>query len=109
MNAEVAVLGIPFDNMASMRPGLPSGAASAPGRLHPIWVARGAGGSVWVLRHRRNATLLSGVRIVDAGDVDVRLDATVTRERTTSHARSIIDRSLFWPRSAETTQLVFHC
>jgi hypothetical protein len=33
-----------------------------------------------------NATLLSGVRIVDAGDVDVRLDAAVTRERTTSHA-----------------------
>ena len=38
-----------------------------------------------------NATLLSGVRIVDAGDVDVRLDAAVTRERTTSRARSIID------------------
>ena len=37
---------------------------------------------------------MSGIRMVDAGDVDVRLDPAVTRERTTAHARSIIDRGL---------------
>jgi agmatinase len=37
---------------------------------------------------------MSGVRIVDAGDVDVRIDTAVTHERITSHARSIVDRGL---------------
>jgi hypothetical protein len=68
---------------------LPSGAA---GRLHPVWLARGRCGILPDTSNiGHNATLLSGVRIVDAGDVDVRLDAAVTRERTTSRARSIID------------------
>jgi agmatinase len=31
------------------------------------------------------------MRIVDVGDVDVALDATVTRERITAHARSILE------------------
>ncbi len=94
MNADVAVLGIPFDNMASMRPGC----RQAPRALRDAstrfgWLGDDAGSSGY-FDIGQNATLLSGVRIVDAGDVDVRLDAAVTRERTTSHARSIIDRGL---------------
>ena len=94
MNADVAVLGIPFDTMASMRPGC----RQAPRALRDAstrfgWLGDDSVSSGY-FDIGQNATLLSGVRIVDAGDVDVRLDAAVTRERTTSHARSIIDRGL---------------
>ncbi len=78
MNADVAVLGIPFDNMASMRPGC----RQAPRALRDAstrfgWLGDAAGSSGY-FDIGQNATLLSGVRIVDAGDVDVRLDAAVS-------------------------------
>jgi agmatinase len=95
MNADVAVLGIPFDNMASMRPGCrqaPRAIRDASTRFG--WLGDDTGSSGY-FDIGQNATLLSGVRIVDAGDVDVRLDAAVTREKITSHVRSIIDRGLF--------------
>jgi arginase family enzyme len=43
---------------------------------------------------KQNAMFSSAIRIVDAGDVDVSLDAAVTRERITTHARSIIDQGV---------------
>src|SRR6185437_2635877 len=92
IDADVAVLGIPFDNMASMRPGC----RQAPRALRDAstrfgWLGEPAGSSGY-FDIGQNAMFLSGIRIVDAGDVDVTLDATVTRERITAHARSIIDR-----------------
>jgi arginase family enzyme len=42
----------------------------------------------------RNAFLLSRVRMVDVGDVDVTLDTAVTCERIAAHARSLIDCDL---------------
>lgn len=94
MNADVAILGVPFDNMASMRPGC----RQAPRALRDAstrfgWLGE-PGGSSGYFDIGQNAVFLSGVRMVDAGDVDVRLDAAVTRQRTTAHARSIIDRGL---------------
>ena len=90
IHADVAVLGIPFDNMASMRPGC----RQAPRALRDAstrfgWLGEAAGSSGY-FDIEQNVMFLSGIRIVDAGDVDVRLDAAVTRERITAHARSII-------------------
>jgi agmatinase len=42
----------------------------------------------------KGQTFLSDIHILDAGDVDVRLEAAETRERITAHARSIIARRL---------------
>ena len=94
MQADVAILGVPFDNMASMRPGC----RQAPRALRDAstrfgWLGDPAGSSGF-FDIGKQATFLSGIRMVDAGDVDVRLDPAVTRERTTAHARSIVDRGL---------------
>jgi len=94
MQADVAILGVPFDNMASMRPGC----RQAPRALRDAstrfgWLGDPAGSSGF-FDIGKQATFLSGIRMVDAGDVDVRLDPAATRERTTAHARSIIDRGL---------------
>lgn len=94
MNADVAVLGIPFDNTASMRPGCrqaPRALRDASARFS--WLGEPAGGSGY-FDIGRNVTLMSGVRMVDAGDVDVGIDATVTRERITAHVGSILERGL---------------
>lgn len=94
MDADVAILGVPFDNMASMRPGC----RQAPRALRDAstrfgWLGEPTTSSGY-FDIGQNVTYMSGIRMVDAGDVDVRLDAAVTRERTTAHARSIIDRGL---------------
>ena len=94
MQADVAILGAPFDNMASMRPGC----RQAPRALRDAstrfgWLGEPAG-SAGFFDIGEGTTHLAGVRLVDAGDVDVRLDPAVTRERITTHARSIIDRGL---------------
>ncbi len=94
IDADVAVLGIPFDNMASMRPGCrqaPRALRDASARFGWLGNPSGASGYFDI---GQNAMLLSGVRLVDAGDVDVGLDAAVMRESTTSHARSLLDRGL---------------
>lgn len=94
MDADVAVLGIPFDNTASMRPGCrqaPRALRDASARF--AWLGEPAGGRGY-FDIGRDVTLMSGVRLVDAGDVDVGIDATVTRERITTHVRSILDRGL---------------
>lgn len=94
IEADVAVLGVPFDNTASMRPGCrqaPRALRDASGRFG--WLGDPAG-SAGFFDMGQNAMLLSGVRIVDAGDVDVGIDAAVTRERTTAHARSLLDRGV---------------
>jgi len=94
MDADVAILGIPFDNTTSMRPGCrqaPRALRDASARFGWLGNPSGAAGYFDI---GQNAMLLSGVRIVDAGDVDVGLEAAVTRERTTSYARSILDRGL---------------
>ena len=94
MNADVAVLGIPFDNTASMRPGCrqaPRALRDASARFG--WLGDPAGSSGY-FDIGQDLMLMSGARIVDAGDVDVRIDTAVTHERITSHARSIVDRGL---------------
>lgn len=55
------------------------------------WLGEPAGSSGY-FDIGQNATYLSGIRMVDAGDVDVMLDPALTRERITAHARSIVDR-----------------
>lgn len=94
MNADVAILGIPFDNTASMRPGCrqaPRALRDASARF--AWLGEPAGGRGY-FDIGRDVTLMSGVRMVDAGDVDVGIDTAVTRERITTHVRSILDRGL---------------
>ncbi|MFZ0664076.1 MAG: arginase family protein [Acidobacteriaceae bacterium] len=94
INADVAILGIPFDNTASMRPGsrqAPRALRDASARFG--WLGEPAGASGY-FDIGQDATLFSGVRMVDAGDVDVGIDATVTRERITTHARSLIERAV---------------
>lgn len=94
MEADVAILGIPFDNTASMRPGCrqaPRALRDASARFG--WLGEPAG-SRGFFDIGENTTHLAGVRLVDAGDVDVTIDVDRTKERTTSHARSILDRGL---------------
>lgn len=94
IDADVAILGVPFDNTASMRPGCrqaPRALRDASARFG--WLGNPAGASGY-FDIGRNRTLLSGVRMVDAGDVDVGIDAAVTRTRVLSHARSLLDRGL---------------
>lgn len=94
MDAEVAVLGIPFDNTTAMRPGCrqaPRALRDASGRFGWLGEPTGSAGYFDI---NRDATWLSGIRFVDAGDVDVTIDPDTTRARITKHARSIIDRGL---------------
>jgi agmatinase len=88
---DVAILGVPFDNMASMRPGC----RQAPRALRDAstrfgWLGEPAGSSGF-FDIGANTRHLSGIRLADAGDVDVHLDAEITRERTTARARSIVE------------------
>jgi agmatinase len=92
IDADVAVLGVPFDNTASMRPGCrqaPRALRDASARF--AWLGEPAGGRGY-FDIGRDVTLMSGVRMVDAGDVDVGIDPAVTRDRITPHVRSILDR-----------------
>jgi arginase family enzyme len=41
-----------------------------------------------------NQKFMAGVRMIDVGDVDVHLDPDRTRERITTHARSLVDRGM---------------
>jgi agmatinase len=94
MEADVAILGVPFDNMASMRPGCrqaPRALRDASTRFGWLGEAAGASGYFDI---GQDTTFFRGVRMVDAGDVDVRLDAAATRERITAHARAILDRGI---------------
>jgi agmatinase len=94
MDGDVAILGVPFDNMASMRPGCrqaPRALRDASTRFGWLGAPTGSPGFFDIGKGR---TFLSGIRILDAGDVDVCLEAAETRERITAHARSIIDRGL---------------
>jgi agmatinase len=94
MDADVAILGVPFDNMASMRPGCrqaPRALRDASARFG--WLGEPTGSSGY-FDIGQNSKSLAGIRFVDAGDVDVSLDEAVTRERTTAHAHSILDRGL---------------
>ncbi|MEX0801291.1 MAG: agmatinase [Dehalococcoidia bacterium] len=71
VRADVAVLGIPFDAGTNDRPGArfgPLGVREASMRLAPV---NGDDGAGW-LDAESGQTLLRGVSIVDAGDVDIR-------------------------------------
>lgn len=94
MNADVAILGVPFDNTVSMRPGCrqaPRALRDASARF--AWLGQPAGSSGY-FDIGRNVTVMPGVRMIDAGDVDVGIDASATRKRISSHARSILDHGL---------------
>ena len=71
LEAEVAVLGIPYDGATAMRPGsrqAPRAIRDASTRFGFLGRPEGPGGFFDINRDRR---LLSGVRIADCGDVDV--------------------------------------
>ena len=80
LSADVAVLGVPYDGMASMRPGCrqaPRAIRDASARFG--WLGK-PDGSAGFFDLGTNSTWMKGVRIADAGDVDVSLDAERTRE-----------------------------
>jgi agmatinase len=92
LDSDVAILGVPFDGMASMRPGCrqaPRALRDASARFGWLGEAAGPRGFFDVATHQ---TFLAGRTILDAGDVDVSLDEGITRARTTEHARNIIKR-----------------
>jgi agmatinase len=94
MDADVAILGVPFDNMTSMRPGCrqaPRALRDASTRFGWLGIPAGSPGFFDI---GNNTTYLTGIRMVDAGDIDVRLDAAEARSRITAHAREISDRGL---------------
>jgi agmatinase len=73
---------------------MPAGTASAARDLHSLRLAWSSYRFIGILDIGKEQTFLSGIRILDAGDVDVLLEPAETRERTTAHAGSIIDRGL---------------
>jgi agmatinase len=91
IRADIAVLGVPFDGMASMRPGCrqaPRALRDASARFG--WLGEPSG-SKGFFDISSGKTFLADKTMVDAGDVDVSLDEKVTRERTENHARRILD------------------
>ena len=91
IEADIAILGVPFDGMASMRPGCrqaPRALRDASARFG--WLGEPAG-TKGFFDISTQQTFLAGKRIVDAGDVDVSLDEAVTRSRITEHARKIVE------------------
>jgi agmatinase len=94
VDANVAVLGVPFDGMVSMRPGCrqaPRALRDASARFGWLGEPAGSNGFYDI---GSNTTHLAGVRFIDAGDVDVRLDADEARDRIAAHARSLLDRNV---------------
>lgn len=91
MEADIAILGVPFDSMASMRPGCrqaPRALRDASARFGWLGDPEGSKGFFDIDSDR---TYLAGAKIVDAGDVDVSLDEAATRARVTEHARQIVE------------------
>ncbi len=92
IDADIAFLGVPFDGMASMRPGCrqgPRALRDASTRFGWLGESTGTKGFFDI---ETGQTFLAGKRIVDAGDVDVSLDESVTRARITQHASKIVER-----------------
>jgi agmatinase len=86
LDADMAVLGVPFDGMASMRPGCrqaPRALRDASARFG--WLGRPEGSSGF-FDIGSNRTWMKGVRLADVGDVDVSLDA----ERTRSSIKALV-------------------
>jgi agmatinase len=93
-DADVAILGVPFDNMVSMRPGCrqaPRAIRDASTRFGWLGEPTGSSGFFDI---GTDTNHLAGVRIVDAGDVDVHLESEISRERTTARALSIIEHGV---------------
>ena len=67
-DGDVAVVGVPWDEGTTARPGARYGAAGAARRLDELGLPRRRGG---VLRRRDRRAILGGVRFVDAGDIDL--------------------------------------
>lgn len=92
LDADIAILGVPYDGMASMRPGCrqaPRALRDASARFG--WLGEPKGSRGFFDAHSGN-TSLAGKRIADCGDVDVSLDEAITRTRIADHARKILDR-----------------
>ena len=92
IDADIAILGVPFDGMASMRPGCrqaPRALRDASTRFGWLGESTGTKGFFDI---EAGHTFLAGDRSVDAGDVDVSLDEGVTRARITQHASKIVER-----------------
>jgi agmatinase len=83
--------GVPFDGMASMRPGCrqaPRALRDASTRFGWLGESTGTKGFFDI---DAGQTFLAGKRVVDAGDVDVSLDEGVTRACITQHASKIVE------------------
>jgi len=92
IDSDIVILGVPFDGMASMRPGCrqaPRALRDASARFGWLGEAEGSRGFFDVASQR---IFLAGRRILDAGDVDVSLDEGVTRSRIAEHARKLVNR-----------------
>ena len=91
VDADIAILGVPFDGMASMRPGCrqaPRALRDASARFGWLGEPTNSKGYFDIATGR---TFLAGKRIVDAGHVDVSLDEGITRARTTELARKFLE------------------
>jgi agmatinase len=91
IHADIAILGVPFDGMASMRPGCrqaPRALRDASARFG--WLGEPAG-SQGFFDIESERTFLAGKTLIDSGDVDVSLDEHVTRDRVTAAARRIVE------------------
>lgn len=90
LEADVAILGVPFDSMASMRPGCrqaPRAVRDASTRFGWLGQPEGSKGFFDV---GSNRTWMKGVRLADVGDVDVSLDAEQSRASITKAVREIL-------------------
>lgn len=91
MDANVEILGVPSDTW-SMQPGC----RQAPRALRDASTRFGWPGSpidsLGFFDIRNNTTFLSGIRMVNAADIDVRFDAPEACNRITKHAHEIVDR-----------------
>jgi len=91
--ADVAILGVPYDSSAGYRPGARFG-PRAIRDLSTRFGFLGAGLGYWDIRQKRR--LLEGIRVVDCGDVDaVPVNYQVTFENVARCVKTLVRRGVF--------------
>lgn len=94
IEADIAVLGVPYDGMASMRPGCrqaPRALRDASARFGWLGKPENPAGYFDLAEQR---TRMPGLRVVDAGDADVSLDSEVTRSTITAAVRALLAQNV---------------
>jgi agmatinase len=92
IDPDIAILGVPFDGMASMRPGCrqaPRALRDASTRFGWLGESTGTKGFFDI---EAGQTFLAGKRIVNVGYVDGSLDEGATRGHISQHASKIVER-----------------